>query len=52
MNHIRDDHEKTEICSHFIRNMCKFPDNVCWKIHKTTQAAIKGKEIESQMSCL
>ena len=32
-NHLRDNHEVTEVCTHFQKDKCKFPDNVCWLKH-------------------
>ena len=33
-NHKRDEHERTEECSHYEKGNCRFPDKVCWKLHK------------------
>ena len=44
-NHIRDEHETDEVCQHFLRGSCKFPNGVCWLKHKKT-GSTKGVEVK------
>ena len=44
-NHNRDDHERTEQCSHYKKGNCRFPDKVCWKLH---QKLIVSETLESK----
>ena len=47
-NHNRDDHDHTEECSYYKKGSFRFPDKVCWKLHKKLivieTSAIKTEE--------
>ena len=50
-NHKRDKHEQKEECSFYKKGACRFPDNVCWKIHKKVLVITASNTEDSSNEC-
>ena len=46
MNHRRDEHIVTEVCPHFLKKSCKFPNGQCWLKHEKSNST-KSSEVKN-----